>query len=429
MSTRRPASPRPTPTRRPPPRRPERRRAPQLPWAALIGGALVLLAACIVGAILLRPGASSGRPTPPARNTVAPVTPDAVATSVAETVQSLATPAPVTPTSAATPTPEAAVTPSPPDVTPAPTAAPVDPAASPAIQVSVQRDSDVDHITGIATWREPSAQSEIRVLLRRADGAALDKYVSGYRQGADVSGNPVAEGRRVFGGWTGDDGILTTAAPPDTYILDLPVKGWPWTEQFANHSVVAGQRTNVLFDVSLLTVGLRYADGRPADKYARVHLQATDVSGAPVEGASVDGKWTGDNGLATFELTPGEYALQISGLDGYDTWGRFNHNVPGGGHYTVILTLGRLNVETWNADGTLATGVYVQVLDLVTDSRGVSVPGRRIVARSSDNTGQVAFDLTPGFYGVQVGRDLEFVDVPVQSGQTTSVNRSGYVLP
>jgi hypothetical protein len=65
------------------------------------------------------------------------------------------------------------------------------------------------------------------------------------------------------------------------------------------------------------------------------------------------------DGLITFELTPGIYALDIPDVEGHDDWGRFNHNLPGGGMYKVILTLGRLVVETWNPDGTLATNKYV----------------------------------------------------------------------
>lgn len=417
MPTRRPIPTRPTPTRWPPPRR----GAPQLPWGVMIGGALVLLAVLIVGGILLWPRLGGGaRVTPTARTT-----PDAVATAVAATVQAMAT----IPTGS-TPAPGATATlPSAP-ATPTPGATPVLPTLEPSIQVNVQRDPEVDAITGIATWTEPAAQSEIRVLLRRADGALLNRYVTVHPQGADVSGNPVQEGRAVLDKWTGDSaGIVTAAVAPGTYIVNFSIDGWPWTAQFANHVVSAGQRTNVLFDVSLLTVGLRYADGSPVDKYVSVHLQATDVSGLPVEGNTVESGWTGEDGLITFELTPGVYALQATDIGGYDTWGRFDHNVPGGGVYTVVLTLGRLDVETWNADGTLATDVYVQVYKLVPDSRGVSVFGRSVVSRFSDNTGKAAFDLTPGFYGVKIGNDLDFVDVPVQSGQTTTVNRSGYVVP
>jgi hypothetical protein len=143
----------------------------------------------------------------------------------------------------------------------------------------------------------------------------------------------------------------------------------------------------------------------------------------------LNGSWTGEDGLITFELTPGVYAIQVPDIRGYDTWGRFDHNLPGGGIYTVILTLGRLDVETWNPNGTLATDMYVQVFRLVPDSQGVSAFGRSVTSRFSDNTGKAAFDLTPGFYGVRVGNDLEFVDVPVQPGQITIVNRSGYTLP
>lgn len=417
MPTPRPIPTRPTPTRRPPPRR----SAPQLPWGLIIGGGLVLLAVLIVGGILLVSRLSgAARATPTAR-----ATPDAVATAVAATMQAMAT----TP-AAATPAPGATATPSPAPATPTPGATPVLPTLEPAIQVNVQRDPEVDAVTGIATWTEPSAQSELRVLLRRADGALFNRYVTAHPQGADVSGNPVREGRAVLDKWSGDSaGIMSAAVAPGTYIVNFSIDGWPWTAQFANHVVSAGQRTNVLFDVSLLTVGLRYADGSPVDKYVSVHLQATDVSGLPVEGNMLNGGWTGEDGLITFELTPGVYALQAPDIRGYDTWGRFDHNVPGGGIYTVILTLGQLDVETWNADGTLATDVYVQVYKLVPNSQGVSVFGRAVDSHRSDNTGKAAFDLTPGFYGVKIGNDLEFIDVPVQPGQITTVNRSGYVAP
>ncbi len=422
MPTRKPLPTRPTPIRRQPPRR----SAPRLPWGLIIGGGLVLLAVLIVGGILLvsRLGGTA-RVTPTAR-----ATPDAVATAVAATMQAMATTsATSTPTIAPTPAPVATATLLPTATAPAPGATPVPPTPNSAIQINVQRDPEVDAVTGVATWTEPSTQSELRVLLRRADGTPLDKYVSGYHQGADVSGNPVQEGRAVLGKWSGDSGIVTVAVPPDTYILDFSVTGWPWTAQFANHVVAAGQRTNVLFDISLFTVGLRYADGNPVDKYVNVYLQANDVSGAPVEGTFVDGGWAGEDGLVTFELTPGVYALQVSSINGYDTWGRFDHNVPGGGSYSAVLTLGRLSVETWNADGTVETGVYVQIYTLTPDSRNISVFDKPVEGHYSDNSGKAVFDLTPGLYGVQIGQDLEFVDVPVQSGQTTTVNRSGYVVP
>lgn len=427
MPTRKPLPARPTPTRRPP----QRRSAPRLPWGLIIGGILVLLAVLIGGAILLRPRAGGSRPTPTIlASSAAVATPDTIATAVAATVQAMATATTTsTPTTAPTPAPVATITLLPTATAPAASATPVPPTFNTAIQVNVQRDPEVDAATGIAVWTEPSDQSELRVLLRRADGTPLEKYISGYRQGADVSGNPVQEGRAVIGKWSGDSGIVTVAVPPDTYILDFNVDGWPWTTQFANHVVAAGQRTNILFDVSLLTVGLRYADGNPADKYVNVYLQAADVSGAPVEGDFINGEWTGENGLVTFELTPGLYALQVSGIDGYDSWGRFDHNVPGGGKYTVVLTLGRLSVETWNADGTVQTGVYVQIYTLTPDSRNVSVFDDPVRGHYSDNSGKAVFDLTPGLYGVQIGQELEFIDIPVEPGQTTTVNRDGYVTP
>ena len=410
MSTRKPP-PRRAPTRRPPPPSPRERAnrsSSSLPWAVIIGGVCL-----IAGGIIAWPRI---------RNTARP-TPDAVATSVASTVQAMATVSGIVAPTPASTTAATAVLPS-----PTPSSA-VAPTTSPATHITTQRDEDVDPVTGIAAWTEPAAGSEIRVMLRRADGTPLNEYVQAHRQGSDVSGNPVAEGRRVFGEWTGEDGIVTEGVAPGAYIIDFDADGWPWTEQFANLVVAAGQRTSVLFDLGLLTVGLRYADGIPANEYVSVFLQETNVSGVPVEGDKAASEWTSDDGLVTFELTPGAYALTISDIKGYDDWGRFNHDLSGGGTYTVILTLGRLVVETWNPDGTLATDVYVRVYTLDTDSTGSSVFGDAVDDEWSGNTGQAIFDLTPGLYGIEIDGEIQMLDVPVQSEQVTVVNQTGYTIP
>jgi hypothetical protein len=97
--------------------------------------------------------------------------------------------------------------------------------------------------------------------------------------------------------------------------------------------------------------------------------------------------------------------------------------------YKVILTLGRLVVETWNPDGTLATNKYVQVYFLETDSMGNSALGDIVEDKWSNNTGQATFDLAPGFYGVEIDNEIQILDVPVQSEQVTTVDQTGYTLP
>jgi hypothetical protein len=204
---------RPSPPRKPPNRRssPSRRNAPRqqgstLPWTMIVGGVVILLACGIAAVLVGLPWWRQSRATP----TRVAFTPDEIATSVAATMQAMPTSvgsgvsATATP-NPATPTPNATVGAT--GVAPTPTTSPgVGPTISPAIDITLQRDEDVDPATGISTWTEPAAGSEIRVMIRRADGTPLDKFVSAYPQGTDVSGNPVAEGSRVFGEWTGDDG-------------------------------------------------------------------------------------------------------------------------------------------------------------------------------------------------------------------------------
>jgi hypothetical protein len=66
---------------------------------------------------------------------------------------------------------------------------------------------------------------------------------------------------------------------------------------------------------------------------------------------------------------------------------------------------------------------------LTPDSRNVSVFDDPVKGQYSDNSGRAVFDLTPGLYGVQIGQEFEFIDIPVEPGQTTTVNRDGYVTP
>ncbi len=427
--------------RRPPPRRtrPSRRQAESggLPWKGIIiGGTILIIIIGLAGTALLGlmmfqgvgttllSSPSGPPPTPAAINAISTGIPTP-ATAVAATVQAIPpgsdTPTPIIPPAAtqiANSDPTAVL----------PTAvAPADLAIMPATNIESQRDEDVDPVTGIATWTEPASRSEIQIMLRRADSVPVDKYVKIYRQTTDVSGNPV-EGDKVETGYTEKDGILIAGVAPDSYILKFSSEGWSWSEQLANHGVNSGQRTNILFDLSLLTVGVRYADGSPVNTYVRVYLQEADVSNQPVEGDLVGSDYTENDGLTTFELTPGPYALRIPNLIGYDNWGRFNHQLPGGGIYKVTLSLGRLAVETWQPDGSLGTDVFVKIHTLTTDAAGQSTFEQRIESQYSDNTGRATFDLTPGLYGVQVGQSIQFVDIPIQPGQVTVVKQSGYIF-
>ncbi len=390
-----------------------------LPWGWVIGIARILLIATATGLFLRNRSVAQ---TPPTTTQVTAQT-NSVATSVAATVQALSSnPANSQTTASSQTTPVNATVP------PSTTIPATFPDIETAVTVNIQRDENVDPITGMTTWTEPASRGEISIRLRLADSTPVDAYISIHQQTADVSGNP-AYGDKIEGGWSGDDGILTKPIPPDIYILDFDANGWPWSAQFTNHTILNGQRTNILFDYSLLTVGIRYADGQPADKYITVYLQESNVSGQAVEGRQASGGWCGDDGLITFPLTPGVYALAISNIDGYGIEDRFNHQLPGGGLYHATITLGRLVVETWNPDGSLAPNTYTQIFSLTQDAAGNTILGQRLANGRSDNTGQAIFNLTPGLYGIAYGDNIEFIDVPVQPGQTTIIHQTGYNIP
>ena len=400
MSRRKPTRP---PARRPSTSRYKSQSQSSFPWVWVLGIMTTLVMFAAAG-LFLRSQRSSSSPSSSVTN--APSTVQHVTTSVATTALG------------STPSSNTAVS---------PTTSPALPKIETAVTINIQRDEDVDPTTGIATWTEPASHSEISVRVRLADGTPMNEYVRIHKQTADVSGNP-AYGDEIATGYTRDAGIFTEGVPADTYIVKFQTKGWSWDDQFSNHLVANGQRTNILFDVSLFTVGIRYADGEPVNEYVHIHLQEDNVSGQPVEGNEAASGYTDDDGLVTFMLTPGVYAVRISHLHGYDTWGRFDHQLPGGGIYNLTVTLGRLIVETWNPDGSLATNIYTKIHTLDQDASGNIILGKQIASAYSDNTGKAIFDLTPGLYGISYD-NTEFVSIPVQPSQITTIHQTGYTIP
>lgn len=185
----------------------------------------------------------------------------------------------------------------------------------------------------------------------------------------------------------------------------------------------------------ILSVGLRYADGKPTvDRYVNVYTQKQDVAGNWVRDSRVTYKQTDNAGKVSFELTPGNYALEIGRLDGYN-WGNMvgdigevNVAVRTGQMTVKRVDMGRLTVGVTTSQGGAARDVYVYVYTQKQDASGKWVQGTRVTYRQTDNSGMVSFDLTPGQYAIQFRRPGENEDqylysITVERGKINTVVR------
>jgi chloramphenicol 3-O-phosphotransferase len=186
-----------------------------------------------------------------------------------------------------------------------------------------------------------------------------------------------------------------------------------------------------------LKVLLRGAGGLVyTSQYVEVYSQKLDIQNRPVRADRVGGASTDKSGTATFNLTSGSYILAVD-FEGYN-WGdavevagKSSILVVSGKTTEVSISTGRLQVGFVLADGATIVSQYVEVHFQQRDIAGHLVSNGRAGGGSTNNTGAVLFDLTPGKYivtsdlsGYSWGNayNTEGQDsVPVQPGQITSL--------
>ncbi len=152
-----------------------------------------------------------------------------------------------------------------------------------------------------------------------------------------------------------------------------------------------------------IRVSVRYADNTPANNvYVRVSTQKQDVSGNPAVGDSVDSNRTDNAGLVTFNLKPGTYVVEAD-LAGYAYGNRFNYAVTNGALLVLDISLSRIRVGLKDADGKPLGGKYVAVYLQKTDISGNPARGDQVNSNRTDNTGAVIFNVTAGYYDVEIG--------------------------
>ena len=272
-----------------------------------------------------------------------------------------------------------------------------------------------------------------------ADGKPIvNRYVSVYTQKQDVAGNWVRDSRVIYK-QTDNAGKVSFDVAPGNYALEIGgLEGYNWGNMVneigqADVPVKAGYHTGVVVTLGRLAVELAYADGKPiVNRYVSVYTQKQDVAGNWVRDSRVTYKQTDNAGKVSFELTPGNYALEIGGLEGYN-WGNMagdvgevNIAVRSGQTTVKRVDMGKLIVGVTNAQGEAAKGVYVYVYTQKQDATGKWVQGDRITYSQTDNSGMVSFHLTPGQYAIQFRRPSEKEDsylfnITVNGGNITTV--------
>jgi serine/threonine protein kinase len=153
---------------------------------------------------------------------------------------------------------------------------------------------------------------KVTVGIINADGQPVEGlWVGIHYQKSDVSGNP-AMGDRFVGGSTNNTGAVSWNVTTGTYGINISgLNGYHWGDPM-NHSVTSGQNTIILVELGRLVVGIKDGSGNPVQgKWVAVHYQRKDASGNITKGDRIDGRSTDNAGLVGFDLTPGDYILEV----------------------------------------------------------------------------------------------------------------------
>lgn len=380
--------------------------------AVVISGAILLLILCAGIFLLVNPFRASVTATPASgqRATVLVTQVVVITTTPLPTVRASAT-NPPQPTSAPI---EATNTPLEPTNIPS-TATPIPPTVAPTVKPTPLPNEPLSSLD-VST---ESGGTGMRVNVLRGDGTpARDVYVQVFVQKQDLSGNPVP-GDRVATGYTNDVGSILFDLTAGTYYVEINLTGYIYGTPF-NHTVEAGTVRVLNVTLGQLLVGVLDADGKAVqDRYVQVFVQKLDLGGNPVTGDRVATGYTDNTGATKFDLTAGDYRVEIDGLAGELYGEEFNHRVVSSETNKIIVRLGRLVIGLKDASGKPIEDRYVQVFLQKRDVSGNISQGERVSSGYTQNTGLLNLELTTGKYIVEVSDIGKLMDVPIESGRIT----------
>lgn len=225
---------------------------------------------------------------------------------------------------------------------------------------------------------------------------------------------------------------ITMPAPTATILAENEstlLEDKPYIESGSGVSV--GYRSG---DTKLEVTVIR-GDGATMDVDFTAYEQSETVTGAPVKGNYVKGNTYNSVSPAVLFLEPGVYEITTNELKGY-YWGTAS-DVPGqafvevkpGQATELVVRLGRLIIGVVRTDGSVVENQYFKIYTQTENVTGNFVADWRVLSASTDNTGQIYVNLTPGnylvctdFIGYNWGdaTDCEGeVNIPIKPGEVT----------
>jgi len=296
-------------------------------------------------------------------------------------------------------------------------------------------ESLIAHQIEIGEGATEPGQGLLNVSLFKGDGTpSVGDRFRVYKQQQDLAGNWVVDGGSIAYRDTNSTGVVSFDLDSGMYILNSDFTGYNWGDAhdvkgIPNVQIESGKITNVRIELARLVVGFLRADNTAIKgQRVRIYLQKKDLAGNwVIDGSSVAYRDTDNTGTVVFNLAPGRYIIQ-SDLNGYnwgnayDVMGMADFALPSGEVTELILHLGKLTVGVTNDAGNPLNGKRVRVFLQKSDVNDNVAVGDMAVYGNTDNTGTVSFNLTPGFYAVQVDDVYEY-DVLVKAGETILIEK------
>jgi serine/threonine protein kinase len=279
-----------------------------------------------------------------------------------------------------------------------------------------------------------STKGKLIISIQKGDASPLaNQYVNIYTQKKDLSGNWVID-QRVNSNNTDNSGSVEFELDPGHYIVASDFHGYNWgtasdVKGQADVPVDAGLTTQLTLSLAQLNVGFLRGDKSVIEnQYVQICTQKRDLAGNWVTDQNVASGSTDNTGAVSFILTPGYYII-YSDFTGYN-WGNANDGsgmanlaVPAGQTTQLITNLGQLIVGLVDSNSKPINGKYVEIKTQKKDVSGKLAYDKNVTSGTTDNSGQLVFNLTSGNYAIKIDDNILF-DVMVQSGKITITNGS-----
>lgn len=284
-----------------------------------------------------------------------------------------------------------------------------------------------------------SSNGKLVLMVNDGQGQPVSRgYIKVFSQKKDLSGNWVVD-QEISSDSLSNAGTAEFNLNPGNYIVNVNFNGYNWgtagdVKGQSDIPIQAGQITRVRLSLGYLTVGFLRADKTVIDnKFIKIWTQKKDIAGNWVAGEEVASDSTDNSGTATFLLTPGNYLI-ASDLPGYN-WGSATDRdgmasvaVRPGQTTQIIPPLGQLVIGLADGSGQPIKSKYVKIYTQKPDAAGFASTDGTVFTNSTDNSGQVTYDLTPGLYAMKIDDQIIY-NVPIESGKITRSDGSSFSHP